>query len=161
MFNPYQVHHKMRLEANNLRRVQSRGPNGGLQMNEGLANPPGSGNLYPAIPAELQGNETASNTAQSRNGVQTGSSGQVQPTHGATGGQDEHTGRRQYAIGGDAGGQRLPATSGERRHSVASGQRQPATRGLQQPLFGVNGPEHLLDPNPPITFNLDNFWSKA
>ena len=64
-------------------------------MDEGLAIPPCSGNLYLAIPAGLQGNETAANIAQIDNGVRTGSttSGQVQPTHGAAGGQDEHTSR--------------------------------------------------------------------
>ena len=79
----------MRLEANNLRRVQSKGPNG-WKMNEVLANPPGLGNIYLAIPAGLQGNETVANIADSSNGVQTGSttSGQVQPTNEAAGGQN-------------------------------------------------------------------------
>ena len=58
VFNPDQVHHRMRLETDNMRRVQSRGPNSGLQINEGQANPPGLGKLYLAIPEGLQGNET-------------------------------------------------------------------------------------------------------
>ena len=121
------------------------------------------GNLYPTIPAGLQGNETVTNIAQSGKGVQTGSttSGQVQPpTHGAAGGQNEHTSTRQYAVGGDAGGQKQPTTSGEQRQSVASGQRQPATIGLQQPLFGIVSTDHLLDHNNSLrTPNLDDFWS--
>ena len=73
-------------------------------------------NLYPAILAGLQGNKTAANIAQSSNRVQTGSttSGQVQATHGAAGGQDEHTDRRQYAVRGTTSGHRQPATSGDK-----------------------------------------------
>ena len=38
------------------------------------------------------------------------------PTHGAPGGQDDHIGRRQYAVGGNAGGQNnlLPVENRDR-----------------------------------------------
>ena len=66
MFDPYQVHHIMRFGADNLRRVQSRGPNSGSQRKEGQANPPGLRKHYLTIPAGLQGNVAVANIVQWR-----------------------------------------------------------------------------------------------
>ena len=47
-------------------------------------------------------------------------------------------------------------SSGEKTQSVARRQRQSTTGGLQQPLFSVSSPEHLLDPNNPPRAPNDN-----